>query len=202
MGDLFDAALAYPAVLFSFPLLVVAGYWLFAAITGLASGAADGEDGDGTGGFAGFLTALGLGGVPVTVVLSLVIAVAWLTALAGTVLFGHPLLLTGWLLLALYTGWQATWLLARPLRRVLRTGGGARNADFVGRLCLVRIGCAAGRFGQGEVTQEDGTSALIDIRSDEARELPAGSQALIYDYDAEGDFFRVAPAGAAADPLG
>ncbi|WP_245245866.1 hypothetical protein [Streptomyces lonarensis] len=207
MGEFFTAALTYPAVIFTFPLLVVVAYWLIAAVTGLAGDLLDGGDtAEGgsadTGGFTGALSALGLGGVPVTVVLSLVVAVSWFTALVGTVLLDGVLLRTVALAVALYTGWQATWLLARPLRRALRTTSASRNADLVGQVCEVRVGCAPGRFGQGLVALPDGGTALIDIRSEEPEPVPAGSHALIYDYDAAEDFYRVAPAGAAADPLG
>ncbi|WP_103500253.1 MULTISPECIES: hypothetical protein [unclassified Streptomyces] len=208
MGEFVSAALDFPAVVFTFPLLVVIAYWLFAAVTGLAGEIFDADttdasdSGGAAGGFAGFMTALGLGGVPVTVVLSLVIAVAWFVCLVGTVLFDHTLVRFGFLLLALYIGWHVTWLLAKPLRRMLHTTSAGRNADFVGLVCEVRVGCAPGRFGQGLVTAADGGTALIDIRSEEPEPIPAGSHALIYDYDAEADFFRVAPAGAAADPLG
>ena len=206
MGDFAEAALQFPAVLFTFPLIVIIGYWLFAAVTGLAAevfdGGAEGTDDGGwsDGGFTGFLSALGLGGVPVTVVFSLVIAVAWFVSLVGVVLFENTLLRAAALLLALYAGWHVTWLLARPLRRLLRTSSAPRNADFVGMICEVRAGCTATRFGQGEITAADGTTALVDIRS-AAEPIAAGERALRYDYDAEKDFFRVAPAGPAVGPL-
>ncbi|WP_165986947.1 OB-fold-containig protein [Streptomyces sp. YIM 98790] len=214
MGEFFDAALEFPTVVFTFPLVIVIGYWLFAAVTGVAGSAFDGADtgtgdaGDAgeassSGGFAGLLAGLGLGGVPVTVVFSLVIAVAWFTGLVGTALFDSALILLPWLALMLYAAWQATWLLARPLRRILRSTSSPRNADFVGRVCLVRVGCAGETFGQAEITLDDGSTVLVDIRGEDGGEpIPAGSSALIFDYDPEGDFFRVAPAGAAADPLG
>jgi hypothetical protein len=204
MGEFVEAALAFPAVIFTFPLIVVVGYWLFAAVTGLAGeifdGGAEAPEGSG-GGFGGFLAALGLGGVPVTVVFSVVIAVAWFVSLTGVVLFDNMLIRAAALLVALYAGWHVTWLLARPLRRLLATTSSPRNADFVGLVCEVRVGCTATQFGQGEVTTDDGSTALIDIRAD-TEPIPAGTRALIYDYDAENDYFRVAPAGAAVDPLG
>ncbi|SFB93918.1 OB-fold-containig protein [Streptomyces aidingensis] len=213
MGEFFDAALEFPTVVFTFPLVVVIGYWLFAAVTGIAGSAFDGGDtggdagdageGGSPGGLAGLPAVLGLGGVPVTVVLSLVIAVAWFTGLIGTALFDSALILLPWTALMLYAGWQTTWLLARPLRRILRSASAPRNAHFVGRVCVVRVGCAGESFGQGEITLDDGSTVLVDIRGEEGGEpIAAGSSALLFDYDREGDFFRVAPAGAAADPLG
>lgn len=204
MREFVEAALAFPAVIFTFPLIVVVGYWLFAAVTGLVTELFDGPDAEpgSAGGLTGLLTALGLGGVPVTVVGSVVIAVAWFVSLTGAVLFDGALARAAALLVAVYAGWHVTWLVARPLRRMLRTASAPRNADFVGLVCDVRVGCSATAFGQGEVTAPDGSTALIDIRADgDAEPIPAGTRALIYDYDAEKDYFRVAPAGAAIDPL-
>jgi hypothetical protein len=203
MGEFVEATLQFPTVIFTFPLIVVVGYWLFAAVTGLAGDLVEGgSDGPGDGGgFTGFLTALGLGGVPVTVVFSVLTAVAWFVSLVGAVLFDSVLLRAATLLLALYAGWHVTWLVARPLRRLLRTSSSPRNADLVGLVCEVRVGCTAAVFGQGELSTADGGTLLVDIRSD-AEPIPAGERALMYDYDPDKDFFLVAPAGAAADPLG
>ncbi|MHA4812987.1 hypothetical protein ACXZ65_01395 [Streptomyces aculeolatus] len=218
MGAFVDAALGFPAVVFSFALLVVIAYWLFAAVTGLVGDGvgADGADGDmaaggrGAGGFTVLPAALGLGGVPVTVVLSLVVAVAWFTALAAGVavgVAGPPAWLawparTAGLVLALAAGWYATWLLARPLRRLGGTGRPVGRRDFVGRTCVVRTSGVTPAYGQAEVTAADGSSATVQVRADAGNGLAAGSRALIFDYDAEGEFFRVAPADGVPDASG
>src|SRR4051812_49976174 len=76
MGGFVDAALSFPTVMFSFLLAVVVLYWLAVLFGGADT---DSLGGDAFGG-------LGLGGVPVTVALSLLVAVAWFVSLAGTVL--------------------------------------------------------------------------------------------------------------------
>jgi hypothetical protein len=53
------------------------------------------------------------------------------------------------------------------------------------------------KFGQAEVTAADGSSALVQVRQNGEYELSAGSTALIYDYDADGEFFFVMPFNAA-----
>ena len=82
------AALGFPAVVFSFALLVVIAYWVLVMLGGLGIDALDGDGGDSDSADAdvGLLHSLGFSGVPVTVVLSLLIAVAWFVSLAGTVL--------------------------------------------------------------------------------------------------------------------
>lgn len=75
MGEFIETIFSFPTGLFTFALVVVGGYWL-----AMVLGAADLEllDGDDeAAGLSGFLGALRLGDVPVTVALSLLIAFSW-----------------------------------------------------------------------------------------------------------------------------
>jgi hypothetical protein len=49
-------------------------------------------------------------------------------------------------------------------------------------------------FGQAEVTAQDGSSAIIQVRQTGEHALTFGKRALIFDYDTDGEFFWVAPA--------
>ncbi|SDN03257.1 hypothetical protein SAMN05216259_102385 [Actinacidiphila guanduensis] len=148
---------------------------------------------------AGLVRALGLGGVPLTVAVSLVVAFAWFTALAGRAWLGHG---AGWLLpVALAGGWLGARVLVWPLRRLMPEPPPPPSLrDFVGLECVIRTGRVGTDFGQAEVRAADGSSAVVQVRQtpDDAaavgNALRAGAFALIYDYDAEGEFFRVMPA--------
>ena len=86
MKAFLDAALAFPTVVFSLLLLVVAGYWVVVMVGALD---VDSADGDGDAGDGGVLSVVGLGGVPVTVAVSLLVAVAWFASLsAGALVHG------------------------------------------------------------------------------------------------------------------
>ncbi len=71
--------------------------------------------------------------------------------------------------------------------------------DFVGRMCVIRTTWVDRAFGQAEVRAADGSAANIQVRADESG-LRLGSTALIFDYDADGEFFWVMPYDAALDP--
>ncbi|MBU7598848.1 DUF1449 domain-containing protein [Streptomyces sp. P38-E01] len=212
MSEFFAAALAFPAVLFSFALVVVVVYWLFVLVGAAEVDALDGGEGvssDGSGtGFAGAFAALRLEGVPVAVVLSLLIAIAWFVSLAGSALFDNPVLRVLVLPVALFASWSLTWAMIRPLRHLSRGEVGVSRSEFVGRVCVVRTSWVDSRFGQAEVAGDDGSTAIIQVRYEDgvgvgvaaADGLVAGSTALIFDYDDEGEFFRVAPFDAALDP--
>jgi hypothetical protein len=183
MSGFVTAALAFPAVLFSFLLIVVIGYWVLALV-----GVLDVEDGD-----IGFF-----GGVPLPISLSLLVAFCWFLSLVGTVLIdgvGTPLrvgLGFGVLVAALGGGALGTRLVVVPLRRAF-AGVVPSRQDFVGRVAVVRTSTVTEDFGQAEVAAADGASAIISIRLAGEGNLGLGSRVVIYDYDSEGEFFWVSP---------
>lgn len=190
MGEFVDAALSFPAVVFTVLLAVVVLYWLLVLIGTLDVEIGDLDLGDG----------IGLGGVPVTISVSVLIVVAWFLALAGTVsiqdlgALPHTLLAVALLVIATVGGLVAARFVALPLRRMYITGGMASRSDFVGRECVIRTGTVTGEFGQAEVTAADGSSAIIQVRQTGEHALAHGTRALIFDYDIAGEFFWVAPA--------
>lgn len=199
MGGFFSAALGFPAVLFSFLLIVVVGYWLLVLVGGADVDGPDTGDGGVDGG--GFLGGLGLGGVPLSIALSLLVAFTWFVSLAGTVALNALDLTTGVriglsiavLLAAVLLGLLGTRLVVVPLRRLFPDRKAPSRNDFVGNVCVVRTGRVDHDFGQAEVTSPDGSSAIVQVRQAGADDLRSGSTAVIYDYDPDGEFFWVSP---------
>lgn len=214
MGDFFDVILSFPTVLFTFLLGVLAVYWLAVVVGGAdldlldADAELDAGDSD-AGGLTSVVSALGLQGVPITISLSILVAVSWFVCLVGTVVVGTDrtgALAVGLLVVvlgvALFVAWTAARLLAVPLRAVLGPQRNTHRIDFVGRVCIVRTARVTAAYGQAEVAADDGGSATIQIRTDDpAVDLTSGSRALIHGYDPEHEFFWVSPAGAELDPL-
>jgi hypothetical protein len=200
MEEFIGTAFGYPTAFLSVLLVVVVLYWLLAAVGVL--------DGDGVGGFEGALAGLDLDGVPSTVVLSLVTAFSWFACLGGSVLLNgsdlsSPVVIAlgvAVLLVALVVGVFLTRLLAWPLRKLFPNGPQASRNDFVGRPCVIRTGTVTHDFGQAEVTAADGSSAVVQVRQAGQDVLVAGSTALIFDYDVDGEFFWVAPVDSALGP--
>ncbi|MGN9837324.1 hypothetical protein ACTMTI_04270 [Nonomuraea sp. H19] len=157
---------------------MVAGYWLI-VITGLFELEDD-------------AAWLGFGGVPAGIALSLLIAMAWLLCLIGSVV------VSGGLLVAVpFAAAGAAWLATRgllvPLRRLFPEGDRHSRGDFVGRQCVIRTGAATPEFGQAEVTAADGSSAVVQVRTTGQDRLSRGDKALIFEYNADGEFFWVMP---------
>ncbi|HVK21619.1 MAG TPA: hypothetical protein VM677_09700 [Actinokineospora sp.] len=186
MGEFVATTLRFPVVLFTFLLVAVILYWLIVAL-----GVSDVDVVD--------IDAFGIGGVPLTVALSILVLTSWFAALVGTVLLSDTggalatLLSIGVLLGALLIGLLITRLAMAPLRRLFPDDNGASRGDFVGRTCVVRTGQVDTTFGQAEVTAADGSSAVIQVRKAGDDALGAGDTAVIYDYDPDGEFFWISP---------
>jgi hypothetical protein len=197
VGEFVDTALSFPAVVLGVLLVVVVAYWLLVLLGTLDIDLAGGDTDSGD---ADLLDGVGLGGVPVTVTLSVLVLVAWFVSIVGGLLLsdvdgaGRMLLGIGVLLVALFAGLLVARLVAVPLRNLYASGPQPSRADFVGRQCVIRTGRVSADFGQAEVTAEDGSSAVVQVRQTGEHELTAGRLALIFDYDTDGEFFWVAPA--------
>lgn len=219
MGEFLDVALRFPAALFTFLLVVVIGYWLLVlfgvvefdtdAGAALESLGAEGDAAAGAGsGVAGLLAGLGLGGMPASVAFSLLVAAGWFVSLAGGVLLAS-LEIGTWAMIGLgvavlavaaLLAWVIAWLLMLPLRHFFPLGPQTSRHDFVGKICVIRTGTVTADFGQAEVTASDGSSAIVQVRKAGDDPLRAGARAVIYDYDAKGEFFWVSPLDSALDP--
>ncbi|MFH9069039.1 hypothetical protein [Streptomyces alboflavus] len=202
MGEFLGAATGFPTVVFSSALVVVLAFWLLVA---LGAAGADSFDSDVD------FDAAGLGGVPVTVTVSLTVVTAWFISLTGSVSIGraglsgltHAVAHIALLLLSLLVAWWVARGLVRPLAKLFPDEPGPSRHDFIGSICTIRTGWVNAEFGQAEVEARDGAVAVVQVRQDPRAGEPAlsaGSSALLYAYDDTGEFFWAAPYEAALDP--
>ncbi|WP_156722147.1 hypothetical protein [Streptomyces apocyni] len=201
MGEFLHAAISFPTVLFTGALVVVLCFWLLAAFGAADTDAFDGDSGTGIG-------AAGLGGVPVTVAVSLLTVFAWFTSLVGTVLLDRwgvtgaaaTAAAFGVLVFAVLASWRLTRLFLKPLSSLFPDEPPPSRLDFVGCTCTIRTSRVDDGFGQAEVAADDGSTAVVQVRQT-AEDLAAhppdaltfGSTALLYAYDDAGEFFWAAP---------
>ncbi|WP_328297329.1 MULTISPECIES: hypothetical protein [unclassified Streptomyces] len=196
MSEFTVTALGFPTGIFTISLAVVLVFWLLVLCGGVEHDALDSAVG---------ASALGTPGVPLTIPASLFVAVAWFTGLAGTVLLdrlgfggGSALVL---LAVSLLVARSVTGALARPLRLLFHPDDPQPSRqDFIGRVATIRTGRVDARFGQAEVTADDGSTAVVQVRQAGSDPMPLGSPGLLYAYDEPGEFFWVAPYDSALDP--
>lgn len=181
--EFFDAAVTFPTLLFSFLMIIVVVYWLLLVVGGaVLERAADVR----SRGLARMLALIGLGGVPVSFVLSLLVLLSWMASLVVTVASGEA----GAFVVAMAIAWLGTALLVRPLRGAVAAARRVRP-ELVGDVCIVRTGEVGPEYGQAEVSATDGSPTVIQVRQYGSDDLRAGAVALIYDYDADGDVFWI-----------
>lgn len=168
MTEFVAAALAFPTVLFSLLVLVVLAYWLTVALVGMDFDAPV---------------------LPISI--SMFVVITWFAALVGTVLTPEGKLRYVVLAGALLAGALLTKIISIPLRNWTKPEKPASRNDFVGRTAIVKTTRVTENYGQAEVTADDGGTAVVQVRAATSTELKAGETALIFDYDAEGEFFWV-----------
>ncbi len=223
MNELLEASLRFPTVVFTIGLGIVLIYWLFVllgaldidllgggdasgaakglgdALTGGAKGGAEalkGAAGDGADG-DGVMAKLGLGVVPITITVSLIMLLGWCGSLLvmhyGAAAFGMKWLPMVTLPAILIVAVLVTSVLVRPLAPVFAIKEGKTNRDYVGHTCSISTGHVDDGFGQATV-EDGGTVLVIPVRCDRTGTLSRGDKALIIDFDDARQAYVVEPA--------
>lgn len=214
MTELMQASLSFPSVVFTIALGIALVYWVFVLVGALdldllggghgdldVGGGHDlgghdvGHDGDAEVDGGGVWASLGLGVVPLTISISVIIIVAWCASLLATAyLVPESATWLRWLLfpLALLVAFPIAGLLVRPLAPVFKIKEGKFNADYVGSHCTVTTSTVDNVFGFANI--EDGHSLVqISVRCDRPGALKSGDTALIIEFDPAKRTFVVEP---------
>ena len=209
MAEFLYYALSFPTFIFGMLLLSMLLYWVI-AIFGLVdvdsmdhwsifdgSHHAHGAE-DSIGALAGLLLKVGLGGIPATVILTVLFLLSWLISYALAHVVPMP---EGWTLVnivtgiglfagALVLGFIATVIVLRPLRKAIAMVAPPEEAKIVlGRTGLVRSAVVNTTQGYGSV--EDGGGGLnVQMRSAD-RELLRGTEVVLIEHMQEHNAWRV-----------
>lgn len=206
MNELVRASLQFPTIILTVLVAIALVYWLSVIVGALDIDLlGDAEGGDGGGGdagpTAGFLSALGLSKVPLTISLTAIFMVAWVLCVLGTT-YGATLVgegMASWLLgsivllLALAIALPASGLLVRPLAPIFHVHQARSRAHYVGAVCTITTGHVDGDFGQATI--EDGGDVLvIPVRCDaEGNGLGRNHKALVIEHDDAREAYIVEP---------
>ena len=191
-----QTALSFPVVVLSFALCVAILYWLGAAMgivdvdlldievdSALENHSLQPE------GLAGLLLKLGLNGVPVTLILTLLFFFAWFLCYfaelfllrflpLGILRYPLGLLVIAAALIAVV---PVVSLLVRPLRPLFLKLEATTSKSVLGQVAIVRSGRVTAA--QGEATLEDGGAGLIlRVRADEAHGFKRGDRVVLLEY--------------------
>ena len=215
MSELFEASLRFPVVVFTIGLGIVLIYWLFVLLGALdidLLGGGDHDVGDLGGGHDvgghdvgghdadggdidadGVFAKLGLGTVPITITVSLIMLVGWTGSLLLMHHFGH-IAVVKWATLPamLVGGMLVTSVLVRPLAPVFKIREGKSNKEYVGHTCTITTATVDENFGHANV-EDGGTTLDIPVRCDATAKLARNDKALIIDFDDERQAYLVEP---------
>lgn len=204
MTEFLQTALTFPTLVYSILLAFCVVYWLLAAtglvdidaLDGLLGGDGDGDGGDASDS-AGILARLGLGGVPIMVVLTVLSFFGWLvTYFVQLLLLQHlpaPLRLLGGiatLVGALVPGILATSAMLRPVRRLI-----VRLRPPVPPSLLGRVGTVISPevdAGQGRAEFADGGAGLIlQVRATPPARFLRDDRIVLLEHDATANTYIV-----------
>ncbi|TMP38404.1 OB-fold-containig protein [Pseudoalteromonas rubra] len=190
--DFLNTAFTFPTVVYSTLLLIVLLFWLI-SLAGFAD--PDMLDGDADievegGADGGSLWQMGFGGVPLTVSISLIVALSWVVSFYAQKLFAYLLgdgvmfYLTGgaFMLGSLFVALPLAAAAVRPLRGVFDSQQTSSKDALVGLECVIATGKVTATFGQARVSHE-GSEQLVEVRCDEENTFTQGDKALLIEHN-------------------
>ncbi|WOC04228.1 OB-fold-containig protein [Providencia sp. PROV024] len=203
MSLFFHNSLMFPIVIFSGLLIIVLFYWLCAAFglldIDLFNVDTEFDSGIDATGFAGWLTKLGLAGVPVTIILTLFTLFGWVItyfSVYGFIRFIDLSLLrylVGFavFVITIFISLHLTALCLKPVRNKLISLNKPKTVhQLIGKYATVRSGTVNEK--NGEAILEDGGAGLIlQIRAPFTEGIKRGDRVVIISYDADSHSYQV-----------
>jgi hypothetical protein len=204
MENLVVDVLAYPVLPFTLLVGLVVLYWVIAATGFLGVDTLDVDtpdldvDAEGLEGFAGLLMKLGLNGVPVTIVVTVLSLIGWFLVCLISV-FTSPFIIgfitevvigTPVLIAALYLSIKFTAVAIIPLRKFFKSVDVHTEKTLLGQTCIVRTTKVNETF--GEATYNDGGAGLIlKVRAPEEKGFKHGDKVVLLEHLEHEDAYRV-----------
>jgi hypothetical protein len=145
----------------------------------------------------GVMSALGIAGIPLTIFGGVASVFSWLASFtAARFLPDSTLLHVAIAAGAALFGLGAASLTLRPLRGVFVTAHGPRRNEMIGKVCTIRSLRVDAKSGTAEVGH-----VVAEVRCFRDNALTLGSQAIVYDYDADENVYHVGPIPMTVDEL-
>ena len=207
MADFLNIVSGFPTVIFTVLLGVIFLYWLLAILGAVDIDILDLDvdvdvdvDAANVGGLTGLLSTLGLSGPPVTVILSVLIAVAWLiTYFASAYLLVlvpwdmlHEFIGAGLLVGSFLIAIPVTAQIIKPLKGLFVVHNAKSKSHFVGATCKVTTLEVTDKFGQAEI--DDGEAGIIvSVRAKVPNTLKKGDRAVVISYNKDKNSYEVVP---------
>ncbi|MCP4486542.1 MAG: DUF1449 family protein [Gammaproteobacteria bacterium] len=198
---------SFPTVIYTTALVVVVGYWLL-SFTGTFDLDAfdieidldvDTEVGQ-IGGVAGLLTTLGLTGVPITIVISLLVLNAWIVCYFGSMAVSslaefasliNVVVGVGVATVSFAVSILVSANMIKPLKGLFKKVNQApKSKSLLGSICRIRSSRVDHEFGEAEC-QHDGASLIIKVRATGEQTFVTGETVVLIEHNPDQDFFNI-----------
>ncbi|MCB1583641.1 MAG: DUF1449 family protein [Marinicella sp.] len=212
---------SFPVVVFTFLLAIICCYWILAMIgavdidmfdidadidvdvdvdadVNINTDISSDLDTEGLGGVMGFMVKWGLTGIPVTVIVSVLIATSWLICYLVVSLL-YPLIPWGGfkyligvvlLIVSFLLSVPVTARLIRPFKKIFVSHSAVKKPSLIGMECVVKTGKVNSQFGQAEL-EDGGAGMILDVRADEALNIRKGDLVILTAYNDDDGSFQV-----------
>lgn len=194
MGELIVSTFSFPTVVFTagvvlfliYAALKMVGFSLSALFSLFDFLDFDGMEGEGH----NFLDALGVRGIPTTIVFGITSICGWLASYLGVKYFRDDV--SSWVILiaALGIGFLCATVVLRPFRPFFASDQGANRLALVGRPCVIRSTRVDAQYGTAEV-DDGGAGVLAEVRCNRENNFTVGSKAVVQQYDPQTGTFWV-----------
>ena len=198
---------SFPTVIYSTGLAVVVGYWLLSFTGTFDLDAFDVEvdiDADADMGnlgiVAGLLTTLGLTGVPITIVISLLVLNAWIIcyfasllvpAFPSAIVFVQIAINIAIAIGCLLVSIPLTAMMIKPLKGLFKKiNQSPKSKSLLGSTCRIRSSRVDQDFGEAEC-QHEGASLIVKVRTLANQTFTTGDTVVLVEHNIEKDFFNI-----------
>ena len=199
MDGFYSIVLAFPTIIFSLLVIVSIIYWLVAFLGAVDVDVLDADLGDGGGnnGVAGLAMKLGLRGVPLPIVVTLVALTGWLVSYYG-IYFSKRyvpsslflLAQLGVFILSVFFSVKLTAIFIKPLRKLFKIADQQVEKTIIGQLAIVRTGRVDENF--GEATVEDGGAGLVvKVRPYKSQKFERGDRVILLEYIEDQGLYKI-----------
>lgn len=205
MDNFLAISFSFPTAIFTVLLLIISGYWIFTILGMFDIEMLDmdidldyGGDSSAVGGMAGVMIALGLVGIPVTIIFSFIILFAWLVVYMISLYLLSYLEIGMWfwmgagaaILISVTVSIPMTIMITRPMRRFFKVSYATRSNELLGEICQVITSEVTDTFGEAELNKE-GDHYIFQIRTMPDNTIKKGDDVVLVEYDAGQHLYHI-----------
>lgn len=200
---------SFPTAIFTTINVVIIGIWIIIAFGLIDIDALDlsididlDTDPTSVSGVASYLVSLGLAGVPIFIVLTIIFFVSWIISYSAVKYglfwnnsdFIRYIVGSGILVVSFLASLPITAQLIKPLRKLFSklNNDSTTSQSLLGRQCIVRTTKVTESFGEA-ICENQGASLILNIRASEKYQLKNGDLVRIIEVDQESSVYQVIP---------